>query len=261
MPPPPTAKPFRSTLLFLAIMSLTVGIGPRNPILADPRPTNPGITQNTVELLPYQAKGYTFLNLEEGERVPNGFANPDFDDSEFFPGKAAFGSGGNCPLQPQVSTAWRLNSRLLVRRTLSVPTGAKNVRIMVSVDNAVRRAYFNGHLIDSQIRHSFCPISDEFRIDVPQSLVRRDNVIAFELVDQGVESFFDARVLADLRTPPLTGQTPSFSRLVRTRRHQSMTATECCAMSPRSRRRTPHVSDTWSVRHPTRLLRTASSRM
>jgi len=69
-------------------------------------------------------------------------------------------------VQQQVSTEWSVNSRLLIRRTVIVPAGATNVRIMLSVDNDAINVYFNGHLIASNIRHESCPIGDEFRIDV-----------------------------------------------------------------------------------------------
>src|SRR5262249_38028686 len=47
--------------------------------------------------------------------------------------------------------------------------------------------------------HDGCPVLDEFRFDVPQSLVQvGQNLVAFHVLDRGAEAFFDTRVLAEV---------------------------------------------------------------
>jgi hypothetical protein len=82
---------------------------------------------------------------------------------------------------------------------------------MVSVDNDIVGVFFNGKRIAERIEHGNCPILDEFRFDVPPELVKpgEENLVAFHLLDrppdpgQANESFFDARILADIPTNQL----------------------------------------------------------
>ena len=160
---------------------------------------------NTFALLPYQAANYRYLVVPLGKKPPLGFEQPNFDDTGFALGSAAFGSGGNCPLQSTVQTNWPVNSQLLVRHIVEIPEGATNVRVMVSVNNDIVDVFFNGTSITRPIRHENCPIQDEFRLDVPLKLVHPgQNLIAFHVLDRGVESFFDARILAELSSDVLT---------------------------------------------------------
>jgi hypothetical protein len=100
-------------------------------------------------------------------------------------GTAAFGSGGDCPLQQTVQTHWPTDSELLVRRVVEIPDDATNVRIMVSVDNDIVGVFFNGKRISDSISRDDCPVQDEFRIDVPQALVKPgENIVAFHVQDR-----------------------------------------------------------------------------
>jgi hypothetical protein len=180
--------------------------------LGDERPTNPDIRPDTFELLTYQATDYRFLVIPVDETPPAGFEQPGFDDTDFRTGSAAFGAGEegagdgiDCPLRSTVHTDWPLETQLLVRRVVSIPEGATNVRIMVSVDNDIIGVFVNGTRIAKNIRHGECPILDEFRFDVPQELVQPgQNLVAFHVKDRppeigpANESFFDARILAEL---------------------------------------------------------------
>jgi hypothetical protein len=72
-------------------------------------------------------------------------------------------------------------------------------RSQLGLDNDIVGVFFNGEPIAENITHKGCPILDEFRIDVPQRLVKTgQNVVVFHVSDQGDESFFDARILAEL---------------------------------------------------------------
>jgi hypothetical protein len=163
---------------------------------ADERPTNPDIGPSTINLYSEQIK---YQIIPPNEEPPRGFEQPGFDATAFSTGPGPFGSGGNCPLQSTVATEWPTNTQLLVRRIVSIPAGAENVRITVSVDNDILGVFFNGTRIAGFTRHDECPILHEFRFDIAQSLVRSgENLVAFHVVDRGDESFFDAQILAEL---------------------------------------------------------------
>jgi hypothetical protein len=160
---------------------------------------NPGVGPNTVTIVPYQAGDYRFQTIPLYAIPPSGFEQPGFNDSGFATGQAALGAGGGCPLQLTVHTTWPLNTELLVRKVVSIPSGATNVRIMLSVDNDIRGVFFNGTSITGFASHDGCPQLDDFRFDVPQSLVQAgQNLVAFHVLDRGGDSFFDARVLVDV---------------------------------------------------------------
>jgi hypothetical protein len=192
-------------LLGSLVLLLVFSVGPRESV-GDDRPTNPDIGPTTIELLSYRASGYRFLVIGQNEVPPSGFERPDFDDSFFDLGSAPFGGGGggledrNCPLRESVQTIWHVNSRLLARRTVSIPEGAANIRLLISFDNDLVGVFFNGVQLNSEtIVHPNCPIPDEFRFDVPPWLVRPgENFVAFHVLDVGRESFFDARIVAEL---------------------------------------------------------------
>jgi hypothetical protein len=170
---------------------------------ADERPTNAEDLLGTVHLVSYQDPGYEFFVIGQHARPPAGFESLEFQAAGFKQGTAAFGSGGSCPLQNTVNdaTAWPINTQLLVRRELVVPPGATNIRIMVAVDNDIIAVFVNGQpLLGTPIKHEGCPILDEFRFDVPPSLIlpSEKNVVAFHLRDRGLENFFDTQILAEL---------------------------------------------------------------
>src|SRR5262245_10804432 len=182
---------------------------------------NPGIVPNTFELVSYQASGYRFKIIGLAETPPSGFERPDFDEIGFALGNAAFGAvdfGGGCTLSPSVKTIWPVNSQLLVRGVASIPVGATNVRVMVSVDNDVLGVFFNGISIGGPIVREGCSILDEHRFDVPPSLVQAgENLVAFHVRDRGAASFFDARVLAELSLPALSNSLANLVDLVNRR--------------------------------------------
>jgi len=177
----------------------------------DDRPVNPAFTMNTVELFSYQASQFRYAIIELNETPPPGFEQPDFADADFRTGVASFGGGSrglgdaNCPLRTQVQTRWRPFSQLLVRRSVQIPATAANVRLMIAADNDIVAVYVNGVSIAENVTHGNCPILDEFRFDIPATLLRvgEENLIAYHLRDSGRESFFDTRMLAELPTRTL----------------------------------------------------------
>lgn len=217
-----SSKPRQCLPWLTALLAMiSIGLALSSPkALADPRPTNPEVGPSTVELLSYQANGYRFLAVPPNDAPPSGFEQPGFDDSQFGSGRAAFGAGEggdvdgrDCPLRSTVHSAWPLGSQLVVRRVVRIPAGAASVRIMLSVDNDIAGVFFNGTRVTDLVAHGECPIVDEFRLDVPQELVRAgDNLVAFHVLDRAPElgpaneTFFDARILAEsrLRVSPLS---------------------------------------------------------
>ena len=229
-------------LIRVLVLLLVFGLTLREAF-GDARSPEPDIEDRTCELLPYQALDYRYhviegrtLPLEDfptSRRVSDlppellgdlqGFEQPSFndaaflmDDAPFGGGKVGAGGGRDCPLRGTVETSWPLLSQLLVRRMVDIPAGATDVRMMVSVDNDILGVFFNGiplpehTLRDEIIPHEECPIRDEFRFDVPPALVARPgrHLVAFHVQDRpplgpANESFFDARILAELTMRPL----------------------------------------------------------
>jgi hypothetical protein len=152
----------------------------------------------TTELLSYEDAQYRFKTIPIDVMPPAGWEQPAFDESGFQFGKAAFGSGGDCPLQSTVNSIWPINSQLLIRTVVFVPPAASNLRIMVSVDNDILGIFFDGQaLANTRVSHEGCPIEDELQFDVPPSAPGA-KLVAFHLLDRGDEAFFDARILADV---------------------------------------------------------------
>ena len=167
-----------------------------------------GVTN--VDFLPYQSAGYRYLVIDQAAAPPAGYEQPSFDDSSWQAGTAAFGhSVGYCPLQATVHTHWPLDTQLLVRRSITLPADAANVRVMIGVDNDIEDVFFNGVRISTPQTHGDCPSLDNFRFDVPQSLIRAgDNTVAYRVSDRGGESFFDTRVVGDRLSTPTPSGTP-----------------------------------------------------
>jgi hypothetical protein len=190
--------------------------GPQNAVLTDitPSPTQTlsaggfiTFTLNfytfvTTELLPYQSTGYRYKVIDLNENPPTGYEEPGFDDSSWALGNAAFGySVGYCSLQTTVGTPWQLNSRLLIRRSVSIPANSRNVLIKLAIDNDAEDVFFNGTRIGGNFQHIDCPHLDDYEISVPQYLVQTgQNIITYRLYDYGGESFFDTRIFADVPT-------------------------------------------------------------
>lgn len=161
------------------------------------------IGPNSFEILSYQDSDYRFLIIPRNATPPKGFEQRDFDDAAFKSGSAAFGSPGSCPLTTNVQTPWPVNSQLLVRRIISIPAGTTQVQIRARVDNDIIAVFFNGTRVQGPIRHDGCPSStrEQLAIDVPQQLILPGpNLVVFQVSDRGRESFFDARILGNLRT-------------------------------------------------------------
>ena len=183
-------------LVFLAIVAVR-GIG-----LASA--ADPGLTPQTLEVIPYGATAYRFNTYGPGA-VPPGYGLETFDDSAFAAGDASFGSGGGCPLQSTVKTNWPVDSEIVLRRSFDLPPGAFNLRVMVAIDNDVD-VFLNGEDISGGlVQHENCPALDEFMFNAPDIILKtQNNVLAVRGVDRGVESCLDLRVLVEVPEPTST---------------------------------------------------------
>jgi hypothetical protein len=192
-------RPASSLRIFLVIVvALVALVGDAPQSRSNDRATDPGVGPSTIELVSYQAPAYRYLVVPSGAPVPVGFEQVSFNDSGFSSGSTPMGSGGNCPLQSAVQTAYPVNADLLVRRTITVPAGTGALRVMFAVDNDVLSVFWNGVMVANQVIHDNCPIQDEFRVNVPANLVLAGaNLLALHVRDRGDESFIDLRVLAE----------------------------------------------------------------
>ncbi len=171
-----------------------------------PLPSQNNSNAVPTELLPYQAMGYRFIVIGQNDPLPPGYEQPNYNDSNWGLGQAAFGfARGYCSIQAMVRTLWPESTRLLLRRPIMIPENSQNVRIKIAVDNRVENLFFNGVPIQNQpIQNIDCPLLDEHEIAVPQELVRPgNNLIVYQVYDIGFETFFDSRVIADVSSTPI----------------------------------------------------------
>jgi hypothetical protein len=135
-----------------------------------------------------------------GEGV--GFEQPDFDDSHFAVGDAAFGTGSFYPLDTTVQTPWPLETDLLLRKTFTVPSNATTMRVAVAIDNDMQ-VFINGVDISGGLQQNEgCAERDRFIFVVPENLLifDRENLLAVRARDRGGISYVDVEVRAML--PP-----------------------------------------------------------
>ena len=159
-------------------------------------------TETTV--IPYQATDYKFKVFSLGE-VPENFGATDFNDSDFLIGDAAFGSGGECPLQSTVKTSWPTRSEIVLRKSFELPAGASNLSVFVAIDNDVQVLINGIDISGGLVIHEKCPVLDEFLFEAPDAILREgENLLAVRARDRGVESYVDLRVLVDMLLPSIS---------------------------------------------------------
>ena len=192
------------TKMLVAGLVLLLGLGLQLGVAQASPAADPGVTVDTVEVLSYAASGYRYLEFGTSAPAtpPTDFDEPGFDDSAFSTGAAGFGlasNQGGCGNPP--ITAWSQNSNLVLRKEITVPAEATDLRIMIAIDNDIVGVFFNGTLLSAQypLMHDGCAHRDSFRLDVPQSLVLTgQNLVAFHVLDRGGQTFFDNRILAEV---------------------------------------------------------------
>jgi RHS repeat-associated protein len=151
----------------------------------------PGPGPSTV--VSYQSTNWEYQQVSHGA--------PPVDTS-WAPGQGAFGSGGLCAIQNDGSrhSPWSTNTDLLVRRDIALAPETTGVQVWVAIDNDIQEIFWNGTKIGGPSTHSNCPSLDNRAFSVRPELVTADNELLVRARDNGVEAYFDARVI--------TGGTP-----------------------------------------------------
>jgi hypothetical protein len=100
---------------------------------ADVRPLpDPGITRQTRFVIPYKAT-YRVEGLTQGTSVISNARAPFASGPQTVDGRLS-----ECRLQfEDIGTLWPINTALTLRTSFDLPTGASNLRVLVSVDNDV----------------------------------------------------------------------------------------------------------------------------
>ncbi len=111
--------------------------------------------------------------------------------------QAPFGGGAGCNMLKSVKSNWPVNTTLKLTHVFTVPAGATNFRIQLSIDNDAK-IYLNNSLIGSVV-HGDCPKLDEELVTDTVGALKpgSENTLKIEAVDRGVVSFFDLRALVD----------------------------------------------------------------
>lgn len=158
------------------------------------------VALNIPGFIGYHNLGWRYRQVTQGGL--EGFESGD-EPEGFVDGKAAFGTGTGCPLDPTIRTAWSLGTDMLLRRTVSLPQGAEGVHVGIAIDNDVQ-VWWNGVDISGGLQTSGgCAVIDRFVFDVPNHLiVKGDNLLAIRARDRGGEAYVDARVTIDDLNPP-----------------------------------------------------------
>lgn len=173
---------------------------PSDLCLSTPTPSiNPTPTVSTIatDILPYLTSGYKYKVVNQGERV--GFEKPNYDDSDFNLGDAAFGSIPNwCQnIDRNIKTNWPINTDILLRKEFTLLPETKNVKIGVAVDNAAQ-VFVNGDEVSAGMQNrEWCANNDDFIFDVPDNILKPGvNLLAVRGRDFGSVSYLDIRIVA-----------------------------------------------------------------
>ncbi|MBZ0269607.1 hypothetical protein K8I85_15760 [bacterium] len=150
------------------------------------------VTQaNAEELLPYQAQGWKYAQVQWGDPLSQTFFDPSFDDGTWPTGTAAFGIT-TCPVDSTLQTPWDPNTDLLLRRPFSAAIG-EPVTLYWAVDNDAT-VYVNGVVV-ADVQYAWCPNLDDYMVVVPPSvLVPGVNILAVKAHDYGFGTYFDLRI-------------------------------------------------------------------
>jgi hypothetical protein len=164
------------------------------------------LTARADELLSYQAANWKYSAASSSDApITSLFYAPTYDVSGWATGQAAFGSGGSCPLQANVHTAWPVGTTLMVRHMFSAQAH-QPVTVYFEIDNDAK-VYVNGVQI-ANVVHEGCPLVDEYSVAVSGDLIDGcDNSVAACVTDRGGESFFDLRIEGLMCVTPVSPST------------------------------------------------------
>ena len=151
--------------------------------------------------MPYADGGYSYKQV--ATNAEPGFEQPTFDASSFSGGGLApFGSHtGLCSFYSSFRTSWAENTDMLVRRSLTLPPGTRNVAVGIAIDNRVQ-VFLNGTDVSNGLQEpGGCTFNDHRVFSVPDALlVTGANLLAVRGQGAGDPNFLDLRVTADIET-------------------------------------------------------------
>lgn len=167
---------------------------------------------------------YHYVNATASTTIPSvppTWFLPSFDDSGWFVGQGAFGSGfggdmanafgSDTPNAPQYpgSTAWSVEADPFLRTTFAVPT-SRPLTVWIAVDNGIQQLYLNGLKTTISFNAEGDARRWEHVFDIPASLINPGtNSLALQLEDHGFATGF-AMVITDDDVavhPPFTTET------------------------------------------------------
>ena len=157
-------------------------------------------------VIPYFDTGYNYMVVAPG--ALQGFEDPNFDDSAWSVGDAAFGTVDSrsqaCSLNnpTDIQTAWRVGQHLLLRKEFELPVNATNLRVAIGVDEEAQ-VFINGvDISGGLVTRRLCAIRDLFVWKAPAWILNPGgtNLLAVRGGDSlGVQSFLDVMVVVDLQ--------------------------------------------------------------
>jgi hypothetical protein len=182
--------------LRLLVITLLLGLAAALPGLVAAAPA--GYTTTTV--IPYLSGGYKYQVVAQGAGA--GFEAPAFDDAAFATGAAAFGTPNpNCTLNSHTSdihTPWPASTDILVRKSFTLPAGAKNLTVGYAIDNDIQ-VFLNGVDISGGLHtHEGCAGTGDPPFVAPDNLlIAGANVLAVRGRDRGSIDYLDVQVTVD----------------------------------------------------------------
>ncbi|HMD14421.1 MAG TPA: hypothetical protein VKI62_07345, partial [Bacteroidota bacterium] len=164
------------------------------------------VGQSNTILVPYLSSGYLYQAVNQNSTIISSlsYAKVGTSESGYLTGSAAFGTLGSCSLNnsTHIKTTWPATKDLVIRKHLSLPLGAKNVKITVQVDNDVR-VFFNGTDVSKGVQsHRSCATgTGDFTFSVPDTSVRiGDNLIAiWGDLETNTCSYFDMQCTGNVQ--------------------------------------------------------------
>jgi hypothetical protein len=148
-------------------------------------------SDGSCTIIPYLSTGYRYQVVAHGAGA--GFEQPGFNDAGWPLGNAGFGANLSCGVHAK--TNWPLNTDILVRKHFTLPPGAADLQVGVSIDNDVQ-VFINGIDISGGLQvHEGCATPDNLVFAAPNTvLLFGDNVIAIRGRDRGVDDYLDVRI-------------------------------------------------------------------
>ena len=144
--------------------------------------------QSESVFLPFGDAGYSYQFVKSQSSLIQKFYKTSSDTGTgWSAGRGAFGTLNNttsppCPLNDtaHVKTIWPSSKDLLIRKHIVLPSGVRNAKVHVAIDDAVK-IYFNGCDISQGLRkHNDCATAEgDFVFSIPDTLLRAgDNILA-----------------------------------------------------------------------------------